>query len=113
MDVEKNFTSSVDRKENKPFGFGGSETQKITRSNNPPIKVTLFWTHYESERDTGAGHYAWTSHRIQGKPRMHWLDSIKEATSLHLDVLAGVQDRKKWCMLVEEKTRNRGCTNVK
>ena len=24
-----------------------------------------------------------------------------------------VQDRKKWCMLVEEKTRNRERTNVK
>jgi hypothetical protein len=65
MDVEKNFTSSVDREENEPFSFGESETQKITRSNNPLIKVTLFWPSSESERDTGAGHYAWTSHRIQ------------------------------------------------
>ena len=32
-----------------------------------------------------------------------WLDALKEA----------VQDRKKWCMLVEEKTRNSGRTNVK
>jgi hypothetical protein len=45
--------------------FGGSETQKITRSNNPPIKVTRFWPRHESERVTGAGHYAWTSRRIQ------------------------------------------------
>jgi hypothetical protein len=45
---------------------------------------------------------------------MQWLDSIKEATSLRLDVLKeAVQDRKKWCMLAEEKTRNRECTNVK
>jgi hypothetical protein len=65
MDVEKNFMSSVDREENEPFSSGGSETQKITRSNNPPIKVTLFWPCYESERVTGAVHYAWTSHRIQ------------------------------------------------
>jgi hypothetical protein len=56
---------TVDREENEPFSFGGSETQKITRSNNPPIKVMLLWPHYESERDTGAGHYAWTSRRIQ------------------------------------------------
>ena len=37
----------------------------ITRSNNRPIKVTLFWPRYESERVTGAGHYAWTSRRIE------------------------------------------------
>jgi hypothetical protein len=53
-------------------------------------------------------------YRWQGKPRMQWLDSIKEATSLHLDVLKEeMQDRKKWCMLVEEKTRNRERTDVK
>jgi hypothetical protein len=39
MDVEKNFTRSVDREEKELFSFGGSETQKITRSNNPPIKA--------------------------------------------------------------------------
>jgi hypothetical protein len=65
MDVAKNLTSSVDREENELLSFGGSETQKITRSNNPPIIVTLFWPRYESERVTGAGHYAWTSRRIQ------------------------------------------------
>ena len=65
MDMEKNFTSFVDREENEPLTFGGSETQKITRSNNPPIKVTLFWSCYESERVTGVGHYAWTSRMIQ------------------------------------------------
>jgi len=43
MDVEKNSTSSVDRQENELFSFGGSATQKITRSNNPPIRVMLFW----------------------------------------------------------------------
>ena len=53
-------------------------------------------------------------YRRQGKPRMRWLDSIKEATGLWLDILKkGVQDRKKWCMLVEEKTLNRERTNVK
>jgi len=53
-------------------------------------------------------------HRKQGKPRMQWLDSIKEATGLRLgDLREVVQDRKKWCMLVEEKTRNRVRTNVK
>jgi hypothetical protein len=42
MDVVKNSTSSVDREENEHFSFGGSATQKTTRSNNPSIKVTLF-----------------------------------------------------------------------
>jgi hypothetical protein len=50
----------------------------------------------------------------QGKSRMRWLDSIEEATGLCLDVLKeAVQDRKKWHMLLEEKTWNRECTNVK
>jgi hypothetical protein len=53
-------------------------------------------------------------HRRQGKPRLRWLDSIKEATSLRLEALKEtVQDRKKYCMLVEEKSQNRECTNVK
>jgi hypothetical protein len=53
-------------------------------------------------------------HRKQGKPRMLWLDSIKEATGLRLeDLRKAVQDRKKWLTLVEEKTRNRERTNVK
>jgi hypothetical protein len=52
-------------------------------------------------------------HRRQGKPRMRWLESIKESTGLRLEVLKEIlQDRKKWRMLVEEKTRNRECTNV-
>ena len=53
-------------------------------------------------------------HRKQGKPRMRWLDSVKEATGLRLeDLREAVQDKKKWCTLVEEKTRNRVRTNVK
>jgi hypothetical protein len=65
MDVEKNSTSSVDREENVFLSFGGSETQKITRSNNTLIKATIFWPRYESGKVTGAGYYAWTSRRIQ------------------------------------------------
>jgi len=76
MDVEKNFTSSLDREENKPFSFGRCETQKITWRDNPPIKVTLFWSRHESKKVTGTGHYAWTSWRTQeaGKTRdaMAW-----------------------------------------
>jgi hypothetical protein len=45
---------------------------------------------------------------------MRWLDSIKEATGLRLEVLKEtVQGKKKSRMLVEEKTRNRERTNVK
>jgi hypothetical protein len=64
------------------------------------------------ERDIMLGQVA--GYRRQGKPRMRWLDSMKEATGLRLEVLKErVQDRKKWRMLVEEKTRNRERTNVK
>ena len=52
MDVEQNSTSSVDREENKFFSFGGSETQKIIRSNNPPIKAMLFLC-LDKSQDTG------------------------------------------------------------
>ena len=52
--------------------------------------------------------------RKQEKPRMRWLDSIKEATGLRLeDLKEAVKDRKKWRTLVEEKTRNRVRTDVK
>ena len=64
------------------------------------------------ERDTMLGQVE--GHRKQGKPRMRWLDSIKEATGLRLeDLREAVQGRKKWRYLVEEKTRNRVRTNVK
>jgi CRISPR/Cas system-associated exonuclease Cas4 (RecB family) len=52
--------------------------------------------------------------RKQGKPRMRWLDSIKEATGLPLeDLRKAVQDSKKWRAVVEERTRNRERTNEK
>jgi hypothetical protein len=36
-------------------------------------------------------------HRRQGRPRLRWIDSIKEATGLSLEVLKeSVKDRKKW-----------------
>ena len=59
--MEKNSTSSVDRTENGRLSFGGSATQKTTRSNYPPFKVTIFWPRYESAR----GHYACASYRTQ------------------------------------------------
>jgi len=53
-------------------------------------------------------------HGKRGKPRMRWLDTIKEATGLRLeDLREAAQDRKKWRPLMEEKTRNRVRTNVK
>jgi hypothetical protein len=53
-------------------------------------------------------------HRQLGKPRMRWLDSIKEATGLRLeDLREAVQERKKWRTLVKERTRNRERTNMK
>jgi hypothetical protein len=64
------------------------------------------------ERDIMLGQVA--GYRRQGKPRMRWDDRIKEATGLHLEALKEtVQDRKKWYMLEEEKTRNRERKNVK
>jgi len=63
------------------------------------------------ERDIMLGQVA--GYRRQGKPRIRWLDSMKEATGLRLEVLKQtVQDRKKWRMMVEGKTRNRERTNV-
>jgi len=64
------------------------------------------------ERDIMLGQVA--GHKRLGKPRMGWLNSIKEATALRLEVLKEiVQDRKKWRMVVEEKTRNRERANMK
>jgi hypothetical protein len=45
---------------------------------------------------------------------LRWLDSIKDATGLRLEALKEtVQDRKKWRILVEEKSQNRERTHVK
>jgi hypothetical protein len=53
-------------------------------------------------------------HRRQGRPRLRWIDGIKEATGLSLEVLKeSVKDRKKLRRMVEEKTRNRERTNAK
>jgi hypothetical protein len=64
------------------------------------------------ERDIMLGQVE--GHRKQGKPRMRWLDSIKEATSLRPeDLKEAIKDRKKWRTLAEEKTRNSERTDVK
>jgi len=41
------------------FQFWRKCNTQTTRSNNPAIKVTLFWPRYESETVIGKGHYAW------------------------------------------------------
>ena len=52
--------------------------------------------------------------RRQGRPRLRWMDSIKENTGFGLEKLKEVvKDRNKWHRLVEEKTRNRERTNIK
>jgi hypothetical protein len=38
----KNVMSSVDREENELISFGGRETQKMTRSNNP-LTLSARW----------------------------------------------------------------------
>lgn len=69
-------------------------------------------TNRSMERDIMLGQVE--RYRRQGRPRLRWMDSIKEITGLHLEKLKEiVQDRKKWRLLVEEKTRNRERTNVK
>jgi hypothetical protein len=51
--------------------------------------------------------------RRQVRPRLRWMDSIKETTGLGLEKLKEVvKDRNKWCRLVEEKTRNMERTNI-
>jgi hypothetical protein len=69
MDVEK-IMSTVDRQKNKPISFGRSKAQKIIRSDNHPIKVTLFWSHNGAkgllEQDIMLGQVA--GHGRQGKP---------------------------------------------
>jgi hypothetical protein len=46
-------------------------------------------------------------HRRQGRPRLHWSDSIKEATGLSLEVLKeSVKDRKKWRRMVMTGTQD-------
>jgi hypothetical protein len=75
-------------------------------------KLYARWYHVVLEQDIMLGQVA--GYRRQGKPRMCWLHSFKEATGLQLEVLKEtVQDRKKLRMLVGEKTLNREHTNVK
>jgi len=113
--VNKNFTSTwTERRTN----FSVLEEVKPKRSLEATIlrlKLRYFGHVMRAkgslERDIMLGQVA--GYRKQGKPQIHWLDSIKDATSLRLEVLKEtVKDRKTWSMLVEEKTRSRERTNV-
>ena len=102
----------MDREENEFYSFGGTETQKLLEAAILRLKLCYFGHVMRVERDIMLAQVA--GYRRQGKPWMRWLDNIKEATGLRLDALKeAVQDKKKWHMLVEEKTRNRERTNVK
>ena len=113
--MNKNFTSTwTERRTN----FSVLEEVKPKRSLEATIlrlKLRYFGHVMRAkgslERDIMLGQVA--GYRKQGKPQIHWLDSIKDATSLRLEVLKEtVKDRKTWSMLVEEKTRSRERTNV-
>jgi len=94
--VEKNFTSSFDK-----TNFSILEDVKHKRSLEatiPRLKLHYFGhimtTKGSLKQDIVLGQVA--GYRRQGKPGMCWLDSLKEATSLRLEVLKEkVQDRKK------------------
>jgi hypothetical protein len=46
--------------------------------------------------------------RRQGRPRLRWMDSIKDTTGFGLEKLKETaKDRNKWRRLVKEWTRNR------
>jgi len=74
--------SSLD-KENEPFSIGRSETQNITRSEILQLRLRYFGHAMAAK---GSLEYIMLGqvarYRRQVKPRMRWLDSIKEATGL-------------------------------
>src|SRR5215510_15046762 len=107
MDVEKNFTSTMDREKNKLSVLEEVKPKRSLEATIVRLKLRYFGHVMRAkgslERDIMLGQVA--GHRRKRKPRMRWLDSIK-ATGLRLEALREmVQDRKKWRRLVEEKTR--------
>ena len=108
--------NAMDRQKNELINSGASETQEIITNNSSSIKASYFSrvmrTKESLERDIMLGQVE--GYKRQGRPRLCWIDSIKEITSLRLETLKEtVKDRQKWRMLVEEKTRNSEGTNVK
>ena len=76
----------------------------------------VLWTYNENKRNTGTDIMIGQVNGCgrQGRPRLRWMDSIKENTGFGLEKLKEiVKDRNKWRRLVEEKTRNRERTNIK
>src|SRR5215510_9506359 len=116
MDVEKNFTGTVDREKNELSVLEEVKPKRSLEATIVRLKLRYFGHVMRAkgslERDIMLGQVA--GHRRKGKPQMRWLDSIKEATGLCLEALREmVQDRKKWRRLVEENTWYRERTNVK
>jgi len=61
-------------------------------------------------------HYAWTNYRIQEAGKI--MDALAGQYQRSYRATIGsfkktIQGRKKWCMMVEEKTQNRESTNKK
>ena len=65
-------------------------------------------------RSLNAVHTAIGIFHASSRPRLRWMDSIKENMGFGLEKLKEtVKDRNKLRRLVEEKTRNRERTNIK
>jgi hypothetical protein len=95
MDVEKNFTSTEDREPKRSLEATILRLKLHYLGHIMTAKGSL-------ERDIMLGQGE--VYRRQGRAWIRWIDSIKEATSLHLETLKEtVQDRKKWRMLVEKR----------
>jgi hypothetical protein len=109
MDVEKNLMSTVDREKNEPINFGRSEAQKITRSDNHPIKVTLFRSCNGNKRVTGTGHYAWTSRRTQ-ETRETTVVMACQHQGCYRPTFGSFERNSTRQENVEEKSQNRECT---
>ena len=97
MDVEKNFTSFLDREENKPLFWNNVVPKRSFEATILRLKLRYFGhvmrAKMSLEWDIMLGQVE--GHRKQGKSRMRWFDSIKEATGLQLeDLREAVQDRK-------------------
>jgi hypothetical protein len=90
MDVEKNFTRSLDREESKFLVLEDVKPKRLLEATILRLKLLRYFGHVmrakrSLELDIMFGQVE--GHRKQGKPRMRWLDSIKETTGLRLEDL--------------------------
>jgi len=82
----------VDREENEPFSFGEVKPKRSLEATNLRLKLCYFG-HVMRAKGSLLGQVA--GYMRQGKLRMRWFDSMKEAIGLHSGVLKeAVQDRK-------------------